>query len=86
MLARVFFEGLSKRYPHKDWRAVRTICAWVVIDLVLINWPVSMFTYASEEPPLILSLSWLALLIEAISLLTASQVHEETGTENADSA
>lgn len=81
MFVRVLFGYLAKRYPHRDWRAIRTICAWVVIDLVLINWPVSMFTYASNEPPLILSLSWLALLIEAISLLTASQVHEETGTD-----
>lgn len=81
MFARVFFGWLSKRYPHRDWRAARTFCAWVVIDLVAVNWPLSMFTYASEEPPLILSLSWLAILVEAASLLTASQVHEETGTD-----
>lgn len=81
MFVRVIFEWLGRKYPHKDWRAVRTLCAWLVIDAVLVNWPLSMITYASEEPPLILSLSWLALLIEAFSLLTASQVHEETGTE-----
>lgn len=79
MLVRVLFEWLARKYPHKDWRAVRTRVAWIIIDLVIVNWPISLFTYAAEEPPLVLSLSWLALIIEAFSLLTASQVHEETG-------
>lgn len=42
----------------------------------LIGWPVSMLTLARREPPFVLSLSWLAIVIEAASLLTSSQVHE----------
>lgn len=79
MLVRVLFDWLAQRYPHRDWRAVRTRIAWIVIDLVMVNWPLSIFTYAKGEPLVVLSLSWLALIIEAFSLLTASQVHEETG-------
>jgi hypothetical protein len=82
VLLRGLFDNLAKRYPHIDWRAVRTTCAWWVIDLVLIAWPTSLFTFAKDEPPVVLSLSWIALLIEAFSLLTASQVHEETGTDS----
>lgn len=79
MLVRILFNWLAKKYPHKDWRAVRTTTAFVAIDAIIILWPLSLFTFAKDEPPFILSLSWMALLIEAFSLLTASQVHEETG-------
>ncbi len=43
-----------------------------------------MLTVAKGEPPFVLSLSWLAILIEAASLLTASQVHEEQGKGGGD--
>lgn len=62
-----------------DWKRVRTITAWVLLIASLIGWPVSMLTWARHEPPFILSLSWLAIVIEAASLLTSSQVHEENG-------
>jgi ribose/xylose/arabinose/galactoside ABC-type transport system permease subunit len=62
-----------------DWKRVRTVVAWVLLAGSLVGWPVSMFTWAKDEPPFILSLSWLAIVIEAASLLTSSQVHEETG-------
>jgi hypothetical protein len=64
-----------------DWRRVRTIGAWVLLAGSTIGWPVSMLTWARHEPPFILSLSWLAIVIESASLLTSSQVHE-----NQDSA
>lgn len=59
-----------------DWCRVRTIAAWVLLIGSTIGWPVSMFTWARHEPPFILSLSWLAIVIEAASLLTSSQVRE----------
>ncbi len=60
-----------------DFRRVRTIAAWVLLIGALIGWPLSMFTLARDEPPFVLSLSWLAIVIEAANLLTSSQVHEE---------
>lgn len=55
----------------------RTVAAWVLLVGSLIGWPVSMATVARDEPPFVLSLSWLAIVIEAASLLTSSQIHEE---------
>lgn len=52
------------------------MAAWVLLVGALIGWPVSMLTLARQEPPFVLSLSWLAIVIEAASLLTSSQVHE----------
>ena len=60
-----------------DFRRVRTIAAWVLLVAALIGWPLSMFTLARDEPPFVLSLSWLAIVIEAANLLTSSQVHED---------
>lgn len=63
-------------------RRARVIVAWVMLVGSVIGWPLSMFTFAKDEPPSVLSLSWLAILIEAGSLLTASQVHEEQGEKD----
>ncbi|GAA0494898.1 hypothetical protein Ade02nite_19530 [Paractinoplanes deccanensis] len=60
-----------------NWRRARTITAWILLFASLIGWPISMVTFAKDEPAAVLSLSWLAIIIEAGSLLTASQVHEE---------
>jgi ribose/xylose/arabinose/galactoside ABC-type transport system permease subunit len=57
-------------------KRARTIAAWILLVGALIGWPVSVLTVAKAEPPFVLSLSWLAIVIEAGSLLTASQVHE----------
>lgn len=59
------------------FRRARTIAAWLMLVGSLIGWPVSMLTIAKDEPPFVLSLSWLAIVIEALNLLTSSQVHEE---------
>lgn len=64
-----------------DFRRARTIAAWVLLGGSLIGWPTSMLTLARDEPPFVLSLSWLAIVIEAASLLTASQVHEGQDSE-----
>ncbi len=62
-------------------KRARTVTAWVLLAGSLIGWPVSMFTLAADEPPFVLSLSWLAIVIEAASLLTASQVRENQDQE-----
>ena len=36
-----------------------------------------MLTWAQDEPPFVLSLSWLAIVLTAWDILTTSQVHEE---------
>lgn len=49
--------------------------AAIFVIVCLIGWPLSLaFT---SEPPLILSLSWLALIIPACGLLLTARVEEE---------
>jgi hypothetical protein len=59
-----------------NWQRARTITAWVLLAGSAIGWPLSIVTFAKDEPPAVLSLSWIAILLEAGSLLTASQVRE----------
>jgi ribose/xylose/arabinose/galactoside ABC-type transport system permease subunit len=58
-------------------RRARTVAAWVLLVGALIGWPLSAFTWAKDEPPFVLGLSWLAIIIGAAELLTGSQIHEE---------
>ncbi len=60
-------------------RRARTIAAWILLIGSLIAWPVTALTVFRDEPQGILGLSFLAIILEAASLLTSSQVHEETG-------
>jgi len=64
------------------FRKVRTVLAWVLLIGSIVGWPVSALTWAREEPPFILGLSWLAIILTAMDLLTSSQVHEEQGQDN----
>lgn len=45
----------------------------------VIGWPVSALTVAKGEPPFVLGLSWLAIILTSADLLSTSQVHEEQG-------
>jgi len=58
-------------------RRARTIAAWVLLVGAIIGWPISAFTWAKGEPPFVLGLSWLAIIISSAELLTASQIHED---------
>lgn len=54
----------------------RTVSAWILLAGSIVGWPVSALTVASGEPRFVLGLSWMAIIIEAANLLTASQVRE----------
>lgn len=43
----------------------------------LIGWPISLFTFAREEPPWVLSLSWLALTLTAADIFATTDVRAE---------
>lgn len=43
----------------------------------LIGWPVSALTFAKDEPQFVLGLSWLAIAITALDMLSTSDVHAE---------
>jgi ribose/xylose/arabinose/galactoside ABC-type transport system permease subunit len=65
-----------------DGKRARTVIAWILLVGSLVGWPISMLTWARREPPFILSLSWLAIVIEAASLLTSSQVRENQDSDS----
>ncbi|MGI5288041.1 hypothetical protein ACQEVF_32515 [Nonomuraea polychroma] len=62
-------------------RRARVIAAWTLLGGSIIGWPISALTLARSEPPFILGLSWLAIILASADLLTSSQVHEEQGED-----
>ncbi|WP_433460712.1 hypothetical protein [Micromonospora sp. CA-248212] len=57
-------------------RRARTIAAWILLVGLIVGWPLCAFWWAKDEPPVVLGLSFLAIIIESASLLTASQVRQ----------
>lgn len=51
--------------------------AWALLVGSLIGWPLSLIWWAKNEPPFVLSLSWLALVLTAMDLLKTSRVHRD---------
>jgi hypothetical protein len=49
--------------------------AWIILAFTLIGWPVSLILI--DEPPVILSLSWLALSITALDIIATTDVGAE---------
>jgi hypothetical protein len=52
--------------------AVQQGVAWIIILGSLIGWPVSAFTVAKGEPPILLAISWLALTFGGYGALVAA--------------
>jgi uncharacterized membrane protein YfcA len=63
-------------------RRARVAGARVLLAGSIIGWPLSALTVARDEPPFILGLSWLAIILTCVDLLTSSQVHEEQGQQD----
>ena len=55
----------------------RIVAAWVLLIGSLIGWPLSMLTFAKDEPPAVLALSWLAIVITAADLLSTQDVRHK---------
>ena len=51
--------------------------AWIIVAASIIGWPISALTWASGEPQFVLALSWLALTITALDVLSTSDVRAE---------
>lgn len=59
----------------------RLISAWTLLVGSLIGWPVSALTVAKDEPPFVLGLSWLAIILTAADLLATTDVRGQTSKE-----
>lgn len=58
-------------------RTARVIFSWTLLVGAIIGWPLTQLTIANGEPPFTLGLSWLAIILTAMDLLTSSQVHKD---------
>ncbi len=55
----------------------RLIVAWVLLVGAVIGWPVSQLTFAKDEPPFVLALSWLAIILTAWDVLNTADVRNQ---------
>lgn len=56
---------------------LRIALAVMLLVACIIGWPLSMLTFAKNEPPFVLSLSWLALILTALDILNTVDVRRE---------
>jgi hypothetical protein len=61
-------------------RRTRVTAAWVLLVMAVVGWPATQLTIARHEPPFTLGLSWLAIILTALDLLSTQQVHREQGS------
>jgi hypothetical protein len=61
---------------------VRLCSAWALLVLTLVLWPVSCQTFAREEPPAVLSLSWLAITLTCLDIISTQDVRKEQEGEH----
>lgn len=49
--------------------------------ICVVGWPVSMFTFAKNEPPAILSLSWGAMILTCLDIVSTQDVRKQQEDE-----
>lgn len=54
--------------------AARVRLAWVLLCVSVVGWPLSALTFARNEPPTILALSWVSPILTALNILFTSDV------------
>lgn len=54
----------------------RLVLGWVLLGASIIGWPISQFTWARNEPPTVLALSWIAIILTALNVLLTEEVKE----------
>ena len=56
---------------------IRLYAAWALLVATLILWPVSMLTFARSEPPVVLSLSWFAVTMTCLDIISTQDVRKQ---------
>lgn len=75
---------MSTPQGNLQWARARTVTAWVMLVGSIVGWPVSALTVARHEPQFVLGLSWLAIVLTAMDLLSTSQVYERQDDADTD--
>lgn len=57
--------------------AARVRLAWFLLVASIVGWPLSALTFAAEEPPTVLGLSWFAISLTALDVLFTSDVRRQ---------
>lgn len=65
--------GTEKR-KLSFWLKMRLWLGWTLLIGSIIGWPLSAIWWARHEPPFILALSWLAIILTAIDILNTVYV------------
>lgn len=55
----------------------RVYAAFILLILSLIGWPLSAVTWAKDEPQFILGLSWMAISLTALDILSSADIRKE---------
>lgn len=56
---------------------LEVVAAVTAVVICLVGWPLSLVWFAKSEPPFVLSLSWIALIIESVNWVKNSRVHRD---------
>jgi hypothetical protein len=56
---------------------LRIVGAWTLLIVSLIGWPVSALTWARDEPQFVLGLSWLAIALTSVDILSTQDVRHQ---------
>jgi hypothetical protein len=56
---------------------MRVVLAVMLLGVCVVGWPASMLTVARGEPPFVLSLSWLALILTALDILATTDTRRQ---------
>lgn len=57
--------------------SIRWWFAWVLLIISVVNWPLSTVWYASGEPPTVLALSWIAIILTALDIINTVDVRRK---------
>jgi hypothetical protein len=63
---------------------IRLYFAWSLLIGSLIGWPLSAFVWAKDEPQFVLGLSWMAITLTALDILSTTDARKQL--EDSDDA
>jgi hypothetical protein len=65
----------------------RVRAAWALLVVCLVAWPATALTVAKDEPQFILGLSWTALILTSLDIVTSSDVRaKQEGEDSGEGA
>lgn len=77
---------MTRRLSRLVTPQLRLRLAWVLLLGSLVGWPLSVLTFASGEPPTVLGLSWLAITITALDVVSTADVRVQHERERDEAA